>query len=66
VTRLGRRIRRLREATGLSQEAAAGIAELDPKHWQVIEAGKTNTTVASLVAISKALHVKLKDLFDTA
>ena len=62
---LGRRIRRLRESLSLSQQTAAGRAEIDPKHWQVIEQGGTNPTVASLVAISRALKVRLSDLFHT-
>ncbi len=60
---LGKRIRTLREKLALTQLAAAVRAEIDPKHWQVIEQGGTNPTVASLVAISRALRVSVKDLF---
>ena len=60
---LGRRIRTIREKLSLSQRTAAARAELDPKHWQVIEQGGTNPTLASLIAISRALKVSLKDLF---
>ena len=63
LARLGKRIRGLREKLSLSQEKAAAGAQIDPKHWQVIEQGGTNPTVASLVAISRALRVPLKDLF---
>lgn len=60
---LGRRIRALRRLRGLTQVAAAERAALDPKHWQVIEQGGTNPTVASLVAVAGALEVKLGELF---
>lgn len=63
VVQLGRRIRALRSAAGLSQVAAAAKAELDPKHWQVMEQGGTNPTVASLVAVARALGVGLNELF---
>jgi len=52
------------DAEGLSQEEAAHRARLDYKHWQLIETGKTNTTVASLVGIARALRVKLASLFE--
>jgi hypothetical protein len=35
---------------------------LDPKHFQAIEAGATNTTMASLVGIARGLGVKVADL----
>ena len=61
--RLGRRIRELRKQQKLTQEQAAERAKLDPKHWQQLESGTTNPTLATLVGISRALGVKLADLF---
>jgi transcriptional regulator with XRE-family HTH domain len=46
-----------------TQEVAAHSAGLDAKHWQDIEAAKTNPTVATLVGIAKALGVTLAELF---
>lgn len=66
VRRLGRTVRTLRGEAGLTQEEAAARAALDPKHWQDLEAGRTNPTVATLVAVAKALGVTLPDLFDGA
>lgn len=63
IGRLGRRIRELRVAKQLTQEQAAERAKLDPKHWQDLETGRTNPTLATLVGISRALGVKLSDLF---
>jgi len=61
--RLGRRIRDLRKHKQLSQEQAAERAKIDPKHWQDLESGRTNPTLATLVGISRALGVKLAELF---
>lgn len=62
LTRLGKRVRRLRQQKGLSQEELAERAALDPKHVQAIEGGRVNVTFASLVGIGRALGVKLADL----
>jgi len=43
----------------------APAARIDWKHLQVIEQGKTNTTVATLVGIARALDVPLCDLFQS-
>jgi transcriptional regulator with XRE-family HTH domain len=64
VASLGKRIRELRLDRGLSQEKAALLARIDPKHWQTIERGTTNATVATLIAIAGALNVELGELFD--
>ena len=63
LRRLGRQVRALRRAVGLTQEETAHDAGLDYKHYQSIEAGTINVTVASLVGIAKALRAKLSDLF---
>lgn len=64
VARLGKRIRELRASANLTQERAADAAKLDHKHWQDIESGRTNPTVATLVGVARALGVELRDLFD--
>lgn len=64
LKRLGLRIRALREKHGLTQEWAAERAHLDAKHWQEIEAGRVNVTVASLIGIGRALRVPLAKLFE--
>jgi transcriptional regulator with XRE-family HTH domain len=53
----------LRTAGELTQEGLAGRARLDAKGVQAIERGRTNVTMASLVAIAKALRVSLEELF---
>jgi len=61
--RLGERVRKLRAARELTQEDAADLAEVDGKHWQEIEGGRTNPTVSTLVGVAKALDVNLAQLF---
>jgi DNA-binding XRE family transcriptional regulator len=63
ITRLAKRIKELRLEAELTQEVAAERARLDEKHWQDIEAGRTNPTVATLVGVARSLGVKLGDLF---
>jgi transcriptional regulator with XRE-family HTH domain len=65
IKRLGERLRSLREAAELTQLQAASAAELDPKHLQEIERGRTNPTLATLVALADAYKVSLSELFDT-
>ena len=55
--RLSREVRRLRNKAGLSVKKAAAKARMHPRHWQKIEAGQTNATLATLVKIGAALEV---------
>jgi DNA-binding XRE family transcriptional regulator len=64
LRRLGKQIRTLRRSAGLTQESAAERAKLDYKHYQAIEGGSSNVTVASLIGIAKALKVKPAELFE--
>jgi transcriptional regulator with XRE-family HTH domain len=43
---------------------AAERAKLDYKHYQAIEGGNSNVTVASLIGIARSLKVELAKLFD--
>lgn len=65
AVRLGRRVRQLRLDSGLTQEALASRAQIDGKHLQVIEQGRTNVTLATLVALSTALQVSVADLLES-
>lgn len=57
-------MRELRAARALTQERAAERARLDEKHWQAIEAGVSDVTMASLVGIAGSLGVTLAELFE--
>jgi transcriptional regulator with XRE-family HTH domain len=61
---MGLHIRQLRESKGISQEQLAADAEIPYSSVNEIEAGKTNPTIASLMALSEALGVPLKDLLN--
>lgn len=61
-TLLGRRIRVLRSARGLRQEAIEARG-LNYKYYQRIEAGRCNLTLSTLQKIASALEVKVEDLF---
>jgi transcriptional regulator with XRE-family HTH domain len=59
IRRLLARIRALREARGLSQEAFAERAGLKYKHYQAIEAGrKPKLQLPTLIKIAKALDLE--------
>lgn len=59
------RVRALREALGLSQEAFAERAGLKYKHYQAIEAGrKPNFQFVTLEKIAAACGLELRDLLD--
>lgn len=62
--RLGQHLRDLRKARELSQEAAAEVIGIHPKHLQRIERGVGNATVATLVAIAVAYKVAIPSLFE--
>jgi transcriptional regulator with XRE-family HTH domain len=64
LIKMGAYIRKLRERQGISQEQLAADAEIPYSSVNEIEAGKTNPTIASLMALSEALDIPLKDLLN--
>lgn len=63
LKKLGARIRELRRAAGISQEALADIAGLHRTYIGGIERGERNVSVVNLLLIAKALKVDPADLF---
>jgi len=59
---VGKNIRKIREARGLSQEALAGLAGVHRTYIGIVERAERNITLVSLEKISKALKVSIKDL----
>lgn len=59
---LGEKVRRLREARGLSRSALAAAAGLSVGRVSVIESGRGNPRVATLGAIASALDVEVASL----
>lgn len=60
---LGKRIKELRKAQGVSQQHLAELANIDQRSLSHIECGDTFPSKA-LLDIADALHIELKDLFD--
>nr|WP_326127516.1 helix-turn-helix transcriptional regulator [uncultured Oscillibacter sp.] len=61
---LGRRIRRLREEYGISQEKFALKIEMDRTYFASVEAGKRNISLRNLAKIAGGLEITLSELFD--
>ena len=53
----GRRLRRLRQERGLSQEQLAHIAQLDRTYVSSCEAGRRNATIKTVARLAEALDV---------
>ena len=63
-TLIGLRIRTLRQQKGLTQQALAYECDIEKPNLSRIENGNTNPTIKSLLKISIALDVELKELFN--
>ena len=61
---LGHHLRKLRTERNLTQEAAAEQIGLHPIHLGRLEGGSENVTFATLIAISLAYGVAIRDLFE--
>jgi transcriptional regulator with XRE-family HTH domain len=61
---VGRDVRRLRMAAGLSQAELAERMGVDRAYVSGLELGQRNPTVVTLWHIAKALGVKLRPFFD--
>jgi transcriptional regulator with XRE-family HTH domain len=62
--KLAANVRLLREEAGLTLEEVAHEAGLHWRHWQKVEAGEVNVTLASLVRLAGALHVAVTRLLE--
>jgi putative transcriptional regulator len=60
---LGKRLKALRLEKKLSQTEIAYRCGFDKSNYNTIESGKRNPTFISLLKISIALEISLKDLF---
>jgi len=61
--KFGIKVRELREKKDISQERLAELAGLDRTYISGIERGKRNVAIVNVDKISKALKVKIEDLF---
>ncbi|HJE88839.1 helix-turn-helix domain-containing protein [Rikenella microfusus] len=62
--RIGRRIVQIRTERGISQQDLAARCNFEKSNMSRIEYGRTNMTLVTLLTISRALGVKLRDLVD--
>ena len=62
---LGRNIRQLREARGLTQLQMARLAELPRATWANLESGAANPTLSVLHRVAEAFQVTLEELVAT-
>ncbi len=60
----GKNLRKLRKERNLSQENLANDADIPISQVGRIERGEINTTITTLLSISKALNISIGDLFD--
>lgn len=58
----GQNVRKLRGASGFTQERLADKADLDPTYISGIERGVRNPTLLIIARLAKALGVSLSDL----
>lgn len=60
---LGKRIRELRQQTGLSQEKFALKIGMDRTYYASVEAGKRNIAIVNIKKIADGLDISLSELF---
>jgi transcriptional regulator with XRE-family HTH domain len=61
---LGRRVRELREASGLTQEQLAEKSELHPNYIGRIERAQSNVSLEIIQKIAWGLRVELSSIFE--
>ena len=59
---LGRNIRKLREARGLTQQQMAKASGVPRPTWANLESGTANPTLAVLVKVANALQIRVEEL----
>ena len=62
-TTFGKRVRELRTAKGLSQEALALACDLDRTYIGGIERGERNVSLVNIEKIASGLSVPVRELF---
>jgi transcriptional regulator with XRE-family HTH domain len=62
LTSFGQNVRRIRGASGLTQERLADKADLDPTYISGIERGVRNPSLLIISRLAKALGVSLSEL----
>ena len=63
-TKVGRRIKELRNKLGISQEELAFRSEIHRTYIASLEVGKRNVSIETLEKVVNALEVSLSEFFD--
>lgn len=63
--KVGKRLRELRNAKGLSQEKFSFECDLDRTYIASIELGKRNVSIVNIEKISNALDVSINEFFNS-
>jgi transcriptional regulator with XRE-family HTH domain len=61
---LGRNLRNLREARGLTQQQMAKLSGVPRPTWANLESGASNPTLSVLARVADALQVRLEELIE--
>ena len=61
---LGKRIRKFRQQTGLSQEKFALKIDMDRTYFASVENGKRNISIINIKKIAEGLNISLSVLFE--
>ena len=64
LIRFGKRVRALRKANGLSQEAFAAECDLDRTYISGIERGKRNVSLHNIDVLAQALGISIAELLE--
>lgn len=62
---IGEKIRKVREAKGLSQKEVAMTLVMNPSQYSKIENGKVDPQFSSIEKIAKALDIDIADIFNS-
>ena len=63
-SKIGFRIKEIRQEKGVSQEALAHLADLDRTYINSVENGKRNVSIVNIEKIANALEISLNDFFN--
>mgnify|MGYP001030860643 FL=1 len=61
---VGKRVKKLRNKLGVSQEELADLAGLDRTYITSVESGHRNISIVNIEKLANALKVTLKEFFD--
>tara|TARA_B100000586_G_scaffold267982_1_gene243636 strand:+ start:832 stop:1056 length:225 start_codon:yes stop_codon:yes gene_type:complete len=64
LKKFGEAVQRLRKKQGISQEALAHKIDVHRTYMGFIERGERNLTLMNIYKLSRALKVKIPDLFE--